>query len=179
MTHMLCPGLKSLSFATVTNSAIRRASYHAGSVATRLLRDDSSRRLAKRPPPRGPLLARRRHDARALRGASARVQRLSYGALHLQLDATVELDRVLHGQLLGKGLKKPLHDEHRRLFFAETAAAQVKELLLGNLAHRGLVLHGDVVFQDFDIGNGVRFGAVVKHQGVALYPDLGARRALG
>src|SRR5690242_15333374 len=44
-------------------------------------------------------------------GSSSADAGLANRALHLKLDQTVHLHRVLHGELLGDRLDKPIHDE--------------------------------------------------------------------
>src|SRR3954452_2776230 len=95
------------------------------------------------------------------------------GALHLQLDQPVHLDRVLHRELLDDRLDEAVDEQLRRLFLGDPAAHQVEELLLADLGDRGLMADVDVVLADADRRVGVRARLLVEQQRVAH--DLGAR----
>src|SRR3954452_20670243 len=95
------------------------------------------------------------------------------GALHLQLDQPVHLDRVLHRELLDDRLDEAVDDQLARLLLGEAAAHQVEELLLADLGDRGLVADVDVVLADADRRVGVGARVLVEQQRVA--DDLGAR----
>src|SRR5215208_1210746 len=101
------------------------------------------------------------------------------GALHLELDEAVHLDRVLHRQLLDDRLDEAVDDQLARLLLGEAAAHQVEELLLADLGDRRLVADVDVVLADADGRVGVRARVLVEQQRIA--DDLGLRavRALG
>src|SRR5436853_3313178 len=86
---------------------------------------------------------------------------LADGALHLELDQAVELERVLQRQLLGDGLDEAAHDHRGRLHLVQAAAHQVEELLFADLAHRGFVRDGDLaVLLHLDVRVGVGAGAL-------------------
>ena len=72
---------------------------------------------------------------------------------HFELDEAVQLDRVLHRQLLGEGFDEALDYHIGRLVLAQAPAHQIKQLVLAYLRHCRLVLHHDVVFQNFDVRN--------------------------
>src|ERR1017187_1155336 len=68
-----------------------------------------------------------------------KVERASaYAADHLQLDQAVELDRVLHRQLLGDRLDEAVDDHRRGLILGEAARAHVEELVVGDAPDGGL-----------------------------------------
>lgn len=54
-------------------------------------------------------------------------------SFHLQLDQTVHLDGVLHGQLLDERLNEPGHDHRARFGFGQAAAHQIEQLIFRNL----------------------------------------------
>src|SRR5690606_37141047 len=54
-------------------------------------------------------------------------------ALHLQLDQSVQLDRVLQRQLPRDRLDEAAHHHRRRLLLGQPPAHQVEELLLADL----------------------------------------------
>src|SRR4051794_21322314 len=97
---------------------------------------------------------------------------LANRALHLELDEPVELQRVLHRQLAGDRLDEPAHDHRHRLVLGQTAAHQVEELVLADLADRRLVSHLHVVLADVDVGIGVGAADRVDEQRVALHRAL-------
>src|SRR5436189_2825438 len=101
--------------------------------------------------------------------------------LHLELHEPVELDRVLHRELLREDLEEALDDQVRRLVLGQAAAHQVEDLLRADLPDGGLVGHRRVVFLDVDVWIRVAPADVVEHQGVAADAgdDVGrARRDL-
>src|SRR4051794_27870472 len=104
---------------------------------------------------------------------------LANGALHLQLDQAVHLDRVLHRQLLDDRLDEAVDDELARLVLRQPVGHEVEELLLADLGDRRLVPDVHVVLADADRRVGVRARIAVEQQRVA--DDLGLRavRALG
>src|SRR4051812_44304878 len=53
-------------------------------------------------------------------------------ALHLQLDESIELDRVLERQLLRDRLDEAADDERHRLLLAHAPAHQIEQLLLAD-----------------------------------------------
>src|SRR5689334_16038261 len=108
--------------------------------------------------------------------ASLRV--LANGALHLQLDQPVELEGVLHRQLAGDRLDEAAHDHRHRLVVGQAAAHQVEQLVLADLADRGLVPHRDVVLTHVDVRVGVAPADGVDEERVALHVGLAAVRAL-
>src|SRR5215217_8402567 len=89
------------------------------------------------------------------------------GALHLELDQAVHLDRVLHRQLLDDRLDEAVDDQLRRLLLGDTAAHQVEELLLADLGDGGLVADVDVVLADADRRVGIGARRLVEQQRVA------------
>src|SRR5260370_18781513 len=107
----------------------------------------------------------------ALRGASG----LADGALHLELDQPVELDRVLQRQLLGDRLDEAPDDQAHGLGLVDAPAPQVEELLVADARHRGLVADRGGPLLDLAVGIGVRAGRLVQGQGLAT--DVGPRLA--
>src|SRR5215470_12002378 len=83
-------------------------------------------------------------------------------ALHLQLDQPVELDRVLHRQLLGDRLDEAVDDHLRGLLLVEAAALEVEELLVADLRDRRLMADVGVVLADPDRRVGVRARVLVE-----------------
>src|SRR5690606_13585553 len=98
--------------------------------------------------------------------------------LHLQLDQSVQLHRVLQRQLLRHGLDEPAHHHRRGLLFRQTPAHQVEELLLADLRDRRLVPHVRGGLLDLDVREGVRTRRLVQQQRVALHVRLRVPRAL-
>ena len=88
---------------------------------------------------------------------------------HLQLDEPVELQGVLHRELLGDRLDEAAHDHRHRLVLGQPAAHQVEELVVADLGDRGLVTHGHVVLADVDVRVGVAAADRVDEQRVALH----------
>src|SRR5690606_6037765 len=115
---------------------------------------------------------------RGLVGCGSGVGGSADGALHLQLDEPVELQGVLHRQLLGDRLDEAAHDHRHRLVLLHAAAHQVEELVLGDLRDARLVAHRHVVLADVDVGIGVGAADLVDQQRVAQDVGLGAVRAL-
>src|SRR3990172_1406108 len=97
---------------------------------------------------------------------------------HLEADEPVELERVLHRELLREHLDKPEHNEVHRLVLLEAARLEVEEHLVGDLADRRLVGDRGVLLVDLDVRVRVRPRAVVDHEGVAAHGRLHTRRAL-
>src|SRR5215217_4030518 len=64
---------------------------------------------------------------------------LANGALHLELDEAVHLDRVLHRELLDDRLDEAVDDELGRLLLRQPVGLEVEELLLADLRHGRLV----------------------------------------
>src|SRR4051812_5292582 len=84
------------------------------------------------------------------------------GALHLELDEAVHLDRVLHRKLLDDRLDEAVDDQLARLVLRDTAGHQVEELLLADLRARRLVSDVHVVLADADRGVRVAAGVLVE-----------------
>src|SRR4249919_4334458 len=61
------------------------------------------------------------------------------GALHLELDQPVQLDRVLHRQLTRDRLDEAVHDHRGGLDLRQAAAHEVEELVIADLGHRRLM----------------------------------------
>src|SRR6478736_9135932 len=97
-------------------------------------------------------------------------------SFHLELDEAVELEGVLHRELLGDGLDEAAHDHRHRLLLGHASGHQVEHLVLGHLGDGGLVAHLHVVLADVDVGVGVGAADRVDEQGVA---DDRALRAVG
>src|SRR6478609_37476 len=99
-------------------------------------------------------------------------------SFHLELDEAVELEGVLHRELLGDGLDEAAHDHRHRLLLGHASGHQVEHLVLGHLGDGGLVAHLHVVLADVDVGVGVGAADRVDEQGVADDRALRAVRAL-
>src|SRR5215212_1361491 len=106
-------------------------------------------------------------------GSRTEVCRSANGALHLELDQPVHLDRVLHRELLDDRLDEAVDDQLAGLVLVDAAAHQVEELLLADLGDRRLVADVHVVLADADRRVGVRARVLVEQQRVA--DDLRAR----
>src|SRR5439155_1394871 len=97
--------------------------------------------------------------------------------LHLELHQAVELDGVLHRQLLGEDLKEALDDEVLGLVLRQAARHEVEHLLGADLADGRLVGHRRVVFLDVDVGIRVAAALVIEHQGIAAHTGHDVRRS--
>src|SRR6185295_1433247 len=119
--------------------------------------------------------------ARSRRAVSqtGEVVALANGALHLQLDEAVHLDRVVHRELLDDRLDEAVDDQLGGLLLAQPVGHEVEELLLADLRDGRLVADVDVVLADADRRVGVRAALLVEQQRVADDLRLGAVRALG
>src|SRR5581483_3259484 len=108
-----------------------------------------------------------RTEVRATSRGERATRELSDGAFHLQLDEAVQLDRVLHRQLLHDRLDEAVDDHLRGIDLAQPAALQVEELVLTDLRDRGLV--ADVHLLLLDLHQRVRVGArlLVEQQRIA------------
>src|SRR5690349_2918688 len=84
------------------------------------------------------------------------------GALHLELDEAVHLDRVLHRELLDDRLDEAVDDQLARLVLRDAAGHLVEQLLLADLGDRGLVTDVHVVLADADRRVGVRARVLVE-----------------
>src|SRR5215208_3168839 len=93
---------------------------------------------------------------------------------HLELDQPVELDGVLHRQLLGDRLDEAVDDHRGGLLLRQPAAAEVEELLVGDLADDSLVRDRHVRVLDLDVRPRVRARDRVHHQAIALHARLRA-----
>src|SRR3954471_6915761 len=90
------------------------------------------------------------------------VAALANGALHLELDEAVHLDRVLHRKLLDDRLDEPVDDQLAGLLLGDPARHQVEELLLADLRHARLVADVHVVLADADRRVRVRARALIE-----------------
>src|SRR3954451_10612465 len=109
-------------------------------------------------PPSSPRSAKLRANSRSTSskpGATKPAIGLADAVDHLELNESVQLDGVLHRQLLRDRLDEAVHDHRCRLLLGEAARLQVEELLVGDLADHGLVGHGHVGVLDLDVGPGV------------------------
>src|SRR3954454_21723932 len=133
------------------------------------------------PRKRGTSMASSAATARSRRAASQAgdVVALANGALHLELDEAVHLDRVLHRQLLDDRLDEAVDDQLGGLLLAQPVGHQVEELLLADLRDGRLVADVDVVLADADRRVGVRAAALVEQERVADNLRLRAVRPLG
>ncbi len=64
---------------------------------------------------------------------------LAHAAGHLQLDQAVQLNRVLHGKLLGDRLNEAIDDQRVGFGLVQATAHQVEELILTNFGDGGFV----------------------------------------
>src|SRR4051794_207016 len=130
---------------------------------------------------RGSSIAPSADSARSRRVAShvGEVAALANGALHLELDQAVHLDRVLHRELLDDRLDEAVDDQLGGLLLPQPVGHEVEELLLADLRDGGLVADVDVVLADADRRIGVRAALLVQQQRVADDLRLRAVRALG
>src|SRR3954463_10397318 len=76
---------------------------------------------------------------RPLKVGSSSAVTSANGALHLELDEAVHLDRVLHRELLDDRLDEAVDDQLAGLLLGEPARHQVEELLLADLRDARLV----------------------------------------
>src|SRR6476661_7602493 len=121
---------------------------------------------------RGRLSAREAPCWRLSESQAGSVASSANGTLHLQLDQSVQLDRVLHRQLFGDRLDEAVDDHLRGLLLVEAAALQVEELLVADFRDRRLVADVGVALVDPDRRISVRARVLVEEQRVA--DDLGA-----
>src|SRR4051795_6111385 len=121
------------------------------------------------PRKRGSSIAPSAASARSRRAASqlGEVAALANGALHLELDQAVHLDRILHRQLLDDRLDEAVDDQLGGLLLAQPVGHEVEELLLADLRDRRLMADVDVVLADADRRVGVRPALLVEQQCVA------------
>src|SRR4051812_41693301 len=133
------------------------------------------------PRKRGTSMAPRAAAARSGRAASHAgvVVALANGALHLELDEAVHLDRVLHRQLLDDRLDEAVDDQLRGLVLGDAVGHEVEELLLADLRHGRLMADVDVVLPDADRRVRVRAALLVEEERVADDLRLRAVRPLG
>src|SRR6185312_8500115 len=123
------------------------------STGARILRRDYRRLAASS-------VARVQSTLRSLRPChawSSRLKRsigLTDTADHLQLNQTVELDRVLHRQLLCHRLDEAVDDHRGGLVLGEAARAHVEELVVGDAPDGRLMGDGHVRVLDLDVGPG-------------------------
>src|SRR3954469_737243 len=110
---------------------------------------------------------------RPLKVGSSSAVTSANGALHLELDEAVHLDRVLHRQLLDDRLDEAVDDQLAGLLLGHPARHQVEELLLADLRDAPLVADVHVILADADRRVGVRARALVEQKRVA--DDLRAR----
>src|SRR3954464_737224 len=87
---------------------------------------------------------------RPLKVGSSSAVTSANGALHLELDEAVHLDRVLHRELLDDRLDEAVDDQLAGLLLGDPARHQVEELLLADLGDAPLVADVDVVLPDAD-----------------------------
>src|SRR5438445_10322480 len=80
--------------------------------------------------------------------SNLRTPGLTDRAFHLELDEAVELDCVLHRELLRDGLDEAAHDHRRGLRLRDAAALQIEQLLVADARDGCLVSHLDVVLVD-------------------------------
>src|SRR3954453_4864621 len=133
------------------------------------------------PRKRGTSMAPSAETARSRRAVShsGEVVALANGALHLQLDEPVHLDRVLHRELLDGRLDEAVDDQLGGLLLAQPVGHEVEELLLADLRDGRLVADVDVVLDDADRRGRVGAALLVEQQRVADDLRLRAVRALG
>src|SRR3954465_3579290 len=101
---------------------------------------------------------------------SGEVIALANGALHLELDEAVHLDRVLHRELLDDRLDEAVDDQLGGLLLAQPVGHQVEELLLADLRDGRLVADVDVVLADADRRAGVRAAPRLARHRAAAHP---------
>lgn len=76
---------------------------------------------------------------RTLDGVARRLSRhrsytiLADRAFHFELDEAIELNRILHGQLLHERIEEAVHDHGARFLFVHAAGREIIQLLLGDL----------------------------------------------
>src|SRR5947209_7805284 len=101
--------------------------------------------------------------ATSLNGAA----RLADRTLHLQLDETRPLDRVLHRQGAGDRLDEAVDDHAHGLLLGEAAAHQVEELVVADLGDGGLVADLGVLLPHLHVGHGGGDAVLVEQTCVA------------
>src|SRR3990172_12005910 len=99
-------------------------------------------------------------------------------ALHLQLDEPVELDGVLHRQLLDDRLDEPGDDHRGRLRLGEPAAHQVEQLVVAHLGDGRLVPDLGVGLLSLHLWIVVRTAVLVEEERVAAHERLDMVRAV-
>src|SRR5579885_3390358 len=98
---------------------------------------------------------------------------LTHATRHLKLDQAVELDRVLHWQLLGDWLDEAIYDQGVGFRLVEAAAHQVEELVLADLGDGRLVADLGLVVLYADRRIGVRAGHLVQQPCVTAHARFG------
>src|SRR6266699_6097551 len=97
--------------------------------------------------------------------------RLAHTARHLQLDQAVQLNRVLHGKLLGNRLNKAVHDQRVGLRLVQATAHQVEELVVTDLRDGRLVTDLGLVL--FDTYGWISIGARILIKQECVTADMG------
>src|SRR5436305_14261967 len=82
---------------------------------------------------------------------------LAHTTRHLQLDQTVQLNRVLHGEFLGDRLNEAVDDQRVSFGLIQATAHQVEELVVTNLRDGRLV--ADLSQALFATHSGIGIGA--------------------
>src|SRR5712692_1457543 len=101
---------------------------------------------------------------------------LTHTPRHLQLDQAVQLNRVLHRQLLRDWLDETVHDQRIGLGLVQATAHQVEELILTNLRNGCLVADLRLVLLHTDRRIRIGAGVLVQQQRVTAHAGLGVVR---
>ena len=101
--------------------------------------------------------------------------KLSDGAFHLQLDKAVHFDGVFHRQFFDQRFNESIDDHRAGLGLRKPAAHQVKQLFLSDSRYTCLMSDADILFQNLDIGIGIRTTLGIQDQCIA--DDIAAELA--
>src|SRR6266480_6526946 len=102
--------------------------------------------------------------------------RLAHTARHLQLDQAVQLNRVLHGKLLGNRLNEAVDDQRVGLRLIEATAHQVEELVVTDLGDSCLVADLGLVLFDANGWIGIGASMLIEQERVTANTRLGVVR---
>src|SRR6266516_3387672 len=101
---------------------------------------------------------------------------LSYAARHLQLDQTVQLNRVLHWEFLCDRLNEAVDDQGVGLGLTQATAHQVEELVVTDLRDGRLVADLGLVLFDANGGIGIGASLLIEQERVTADTGLGVVR---
>ena len=98
---------------------------------------------------------------------------LAHAARHFELDQPIQLNRVLHRQLLGDRFDEAIDDQRIGFRLVETTAHQVEELIFSDLGDGCLMTNLALVLFDANGGIGVSASMLIELERVTA--DTGLR----